>query len=219
MSVELRAHRPPIRTVIRRLIGAVILAAGLTWIPARVVHACSCGFDAYADAIAEADFAFIGAVVVADEPPATITGPVAAVYQFRVERGKGPMATPFAVTTPFATGEPNCGFNMDLGQEWLVIAGGEDGPPRADFCNGTTPVASLDAAALEAIDAALRVTPADFDGPVAPAVVKPPRPAEDADPDAAGATAPGVAAPPLIVIAVVAVIGVASLVAFRRGRT
>lgn len=205
--------------VLRSVILALALGIGLMAAPAsRVVAACSCEFDAYAEAIAEADFAFIGTVVTADEPRATLTGLEVAVYEFRVERGKGPMATPFDVTTPFANGEPNCGFNMDPGQEWLVIATDEDGPPRAEFCNGTSPLAALERAGLEAIDEALTVTPADFDGPVAPAVIEPPRLAEDADPDSAGAMAPGVGTPLLFVVAAIAVIGIASLIAFRRDR-
>ena len=167
--------------------------------PLTSAHACSCGFAGYPEAIADADFAFVGTVVRADEPERP-TGFDEAAYTFDIALSKEPMQSPFTVLALHGNGA-NCGIDMGLGEEWLVIASIEDGRPRTHLCTGSSPVAGLDPAVIAQAADLLTVepagTPPDRGETDAPEAVPAPSTTADAAVDVrllvAGAVAAGAA--------------------------
>lgn len=128
-----------------RLLAALALGGALVAVPVATVLACSCGFPGYEEAIASADAAFIGTVVSSDEPPPGAgDGLAEATYLFEVSATKAELPDRLAVVTPFGGGA-NCGFDMSVGEEWLVIVAIERGQPRTNLCHGTVPIEGLDA--------------------------------------------------------------------------
>ncbi len=150
---------------ITRILVAVGLSVGAAWLPVQTAFACSCGFPGYRDAIAAADVAFVGRVVGEAEPGVMAGDLPTATVAFDVTRAKAPIASPFELEVAFG-GDANCGFDMAIGEEWLVIASAHDGRLQTNLCNGTARADGLDDdtrlvldAAFEANDAA--AAPAD----------------------------------------------------------
>jgi hypothetical protein len=141
---------------IARIAAAAALAIGCASIPLDAALACSCAFPGYREAIATADVAFVGTVVGEKEPGPALgaVGMPMAVYAFAVERSKQPMQSPFEVAATFG-GDANCGFDMAIGEAWLVIASVWEGRLETNSCTGTTRVDGLDADTLLVLDAAL----------------------------------------------------------------
>jgi hypothetical protein len=179
-----------------RALAALALALGAASLPQTVAVACSCGFAGYDDTVAAADVAFIGTVVGENEPPPG--GMMAARYAFEVELSKAPMPSPYEMDATFG-GDANCGFDMGIGEEWLVIASEWEGRLETNLCNGTTLTADLDRGELGRVKGML--TPND------PTAV-PEQPGFILD----------VPAPILGMLGAVAVVGALSVLAFRRDR-
>jgi hypothetical protein len=200
-----------------RILAAIVLALGCTWVPMEAALACSCGFPGYREAIAMAEVAFVGTVVGATEPeqPGGDINPMATVA-FDVSRSRDPMPSPFELGVTFGGGA-NCGFDMAIGEEWLVIASAHEGRMQTNLCNGTALTDSLDADTRLVLDAALQAH-----DPLAPDGGNEPDPAREPDEKAeAPAMADEVPASPfptpvLVAIGAFLVIGGISVVAFRR---
>lgn len=147
---------------IARITGSLVLALAAASVPTGVALACSCAFPGYADAIAGADVAFIGTVVGASEPDGSGNEPIPeARYAFEVERSKAPMTSPFELSVAFG-GDANCGFDMAVGETYLVIASEWDGRLTTSLCSGTTLTERMDRGELGRAEHALPATgPAD----------------------------------------------------------
>ena len=183
-----------------RLLGALVLALAGGAAPIGSALACSCGFPGYADAIAAADVAFIGTVV-AEEEPAGFDGgrPMPqAMYAFDVSRSKGPMESPYELSVAFGNGA-NCGFDMSVGEEYVVIASEWEGNLATNLCSGTALTQHIDPGELNRIEDALAVREP---GEVAPSPAEPVR-----------LDVPG---PLMVVGGGLLLIGLVSLLSFRR---
>lgn len=176
----------------------IALAAGAA--PMSSVLACSCGFAGYADAIAAADVAFVGTVVAEAEPAGLDGGrPLPqATYAFDVSRSKGPMESPYELSVSFGNGA-NCGLDMSVGEEYVVIASEWEGNLTTNLCSGTALTDHIDPGELNRIEDALAV---HEPGEVMPS------PSESSTPD--------VPVPVMVGGTGLLLIGVVSLLAFRR---
>lgn len=129
--------------------------------------------------------------------PNDLGGPISlATYAFEVERAKEPLLVPYEIDVWFG-GDANCGLDMAVGEEWVVVALRHEGRLDANACTGTARVADLDPPTVARIEATL------------------PR-----QPKVASTRTPVSASGAMLAVATgVAVIGVLSLLAFqRRGR-
>lgn len=178
------------------VLAALALALGASSLPLTAAVACSCGFSGYDKMIAAADVAFIGTVVGENEPPPG--GMMAARYAFEVELSKAPMPTPYEMDATFGN-DANCGFDMTIGEEWLVIASEWEGRLETNLCNGTSLTENFDRGELGRIEGML--------SPNDPTAVP-----EDA------AFPPDIPAPILGMLAAAFMVGVLSVLAFRRDR-
>jgi hypothetical protein len=124
------------RQRLARLAASLALLAALLVVPVTSVMACSCAFLGYPEAVAEADVAFIGEVLEADEPILRGGLDAEARYVFAVERAKAPMTTPIEIASWFGDGA-SCGLDMNVGERWIVLAAVEDGIPRTHLCHGS----------------------------------------------------------------------------------
>jgi hypothetical protein len=178
-----------------RLLAALVLAIGTTWLPLTTALACSCGFAGYEEAIAAADVAFIGTVV-GESEPALAQGMETARYAFDVALSKAPLPNPFEMDSTFGNGA-NCGFDMGVGEEWLVIASEWEGRLETNLCTGTTLTEDLDPSEFNRIKLAL--------SPNDPAAL----------PEDPGFTL-DVPLPVIAILATTLVVGAFMVVAFRR---
>lgn len=189
--------------------------------PVATVLACSCGFAGYPEVIQAADFAFVGTVVEADEPDEPV-GFQEAAYTFRVQRAKAPMDSPFTIFSTYGN-DANCGFDMDIGQEWLVIVQVHEGRPTTNLCTGSNPVGGLDAPTFEHVAAVLTEEPPDTvesNAPEPDAIES--GAVESADPNESAAprgVAFGLSPPLLLLIGAAVIAGGIALLFIRRGGT
>ena len=179
---------------IARFAAAAALALGSAWVPLETALACSCAFLGYPEAIGQADVAFVGTVVDEAEPGQAAGGLETARYAFEVSRAKAEMASSVEVDTIFGNGA-NCGFDMAVGEEWLIVATLQDGRPQTDLCQGSARTIDLDAQTRALLDEALdpvQATTAPQEEPIS------------------------VPAPLLLAVGAAALVGIVSLFAFRR---
>lgn len=151
-----------------RLLGALVIALAAGAAPTGVALACSCGFPGYADAIAGADVAFIGTVVAENEPDGFGGGRAMpqAMYAFDVARSKAPMESPYELSVTFGDGA-NCGFDMSVGEEYVVIASEWEGTLTTNLCDGTALTEHIDPGELGRIEHALAVNEPGYAAPEA----------------------------------------------------
>lgn len=135
----------------------VALAIAAATVPIRQAVACSCAFSGLADSIAAADVAFIGTVV-AEHEPAVADGQQTARYAFDVSRSKAPLPNPYEIDAWFGN-DGSCGFDMTIGEEWLIISSESQGRLETHLCTGTRLTRHLDPRDLGQI--ALALTPND----------------------------------------------------------
>ena len=153
-------RRPLGMRIFARLLGAIVLAVAASAAPTGTAVACSCGFSGYADAIAAADVAFIGTVVAEHEPNGFDELMPEAIYAFEVARAKAPMESPYELSVVFGDGA-NCGFDMSIGEEYVVIASAWEGHLTTNLCNGTALTEHLDPGELGRIEHALAINDPD----------------------------------------------------------
>jgi hypothetical protein len=146
----------------RRLLLAVALALGTTALPTTTALACTCGFSSHEEAAAAADVAFIGTVVHEREPGLFAEGTDTARYSFDVERSKMSLPSPFEIDSWFGS-DAGCGFDMTVGEEWLVMAAEREGRLETHLCMGTTLTDELDPDELDRIEAALPLNDVAFE--------------------------------------------------------
>lgn len=185
-----------------RLVVAITLAIGLASVPVVAVHACSCAFLGYPEAIGEADLAFVGTVIDADEPDrdAFAGGLAEVAYAIDVERAKSPTPNPVTVHTHLGDGA-NCGLDLNVGERWLVIASAASGRPETNLCTGTTPYDGMDPETRAMVDPLLTETAA---------------PVEESPPEESMTLPP---TPALALIGATLLIAAVSVAAFRRERS
>lgn len=192
-----RRARPDRKRPRLTLLVAFVVALAAAAAPSGVVLACSCAFPGYIEAIASADVAFIGTVVGEEEPAGFDERPMPeARYAFSIARSKAPMTSPFELGVVFGNGA-NCGFDMSLGEEYVVIASVWEGRLMSNLCHGTTLTESLEEVDLLAIEGAL--------------------PIREAAREPHESSWLEVPAPLAAAVGVVLLIGLVSVLAFRRG--
>jgi hypothetical protein len=133
-----------------RLFVAVTLTVGLLAAPAATVRACSCAMiggtlDAAVQAAAQAQVAFVGTVVDADEVGVGPFGGSAPMvqYAFQVERATVPVPDLIAVHAVDDGGGASCGFTFGLDETWFVATHELDGDLHTGLCSGNTQVGTL----------------------------------------------------------------------------
>jgi hypothetical protein len=177
------------------LVTAAALALLAAWVPLGTVVACSCAFVGYPEAVAQADIAFVGTVI-GEAEPGNPGGLDTARYAFDVDRATTPLESPLEIDALFGNGA-NCGVDMAIGEEWLVIATIEGGRPTTNLCTGSTLTISMDAETRELLGTAMEPVEGG--------------PANVADDRSASL-------PLVIAMGAVLIIGGVSVVAFRRER-
>jgi hypothetical protein len=189
--------RPAAMRPIRLVLAAAVLALTTTTLSATTALACTCRMGGLGEMVAAADVAFIGTVVGEREPDDMGTFEPA-TYAFDVAMSKAPLPNPFEMDSTYGIGA-NCGFDMTVGEEWLVIASEWEGRLETNLCTGSTRTEFLDPPELERIKLAM----APNDPPAVP---------ED----------PGfsldVSAPVIGILAAAVLVGAVGVVAFRRDR-
>lgn len=206
------------RQRLARLAASLALLAALLTLPATSVLACSCVHAEPAERLAGSDVVFIGSVIEEREPeePSAFAE---AIYLFDVERSRQPIGSPYGVAVWFG-GDANCGFDMTVGERWLVFATVEDGVPRTNLCQGTTPFPPADALMRRLVEAQVtnEPEPGSDDG----AIDGKPGPIPGVGPvdDVAPVVDERPPAPPAALIASIGTVllFVVSLFAFRRAR-
>jgi hypothetical protein len=137
--VELIGSAPRPTGMLRRLLSATSLL-GLMMLAAPVaqVMACSCAQMTRAEALSNADIAFVGVVVAIDDPS---VGPMVSSgdplrYSFAVEEAiKGELSGTVGVLS--ARSGASCGMEFALAQRWRVFAHvDETGHPQSHLCSG-----------------------------------------------------------------------------------
>lgn len=207
-----------------RSIAAFALVMCLTALPGMEVRACSCVDPGPMERIGGADILFTG-VVIEEREPEQSDGISEAIYVFDVERSIDPIVTPFAVAAWWG-GDANCGFDMNVGDRWVVFATIEDGVPRTNLCQGTAPMPIGDPELRRLIEA--RVTERAEPGEGGGAMDRQPGPipgmGDVEEPAAPEFTAPEPAGPAsgggqliLIGAGLLVILGV-SAIAFKRAR-
>lgn len=179
-----------------RILLSVALVLGISVVPLERAAACSCMQSTPVEAAGFADAAFAGTVVaqrdVGAEPGLIgLPPPMGAttVYTFAVDGvAKGPIALRVDV---LAGGDgAGCGMSFDAEHRWLVFTTIADGVHTSGLCSGNVILEPGVAAPLEL------AAPVDAD--------------ENAD--------AGLPVPAAVILAAVALMVVASWLAFRRGR-
>lgn len=180
----------------RRWILALAVALGVAVVPSGRAAACDCALLDLAQAVADADVAVVGTLVGQSEPA---IDPVAAPgteqrWTWRLERSRDPIpGAEVTLLAPMNDGA-NCGVSFGLQERWLVLAHDDGGVLRTNSCLPNRLLTEAD--------------------PEVEAIVATFQPVEEGGQDT-GLTIP---TPVLGLAAVVAVIGVVSLWAFRRER-
>lgn len=204
---------------IPRIAASLGVLAGLIALPVTAVLACSCVGAEPAQRLAQTDVVFVGVVVEEREPEET-TGFSEAIYIFDVELSAKPTATPYGVAAWWG-GDANCGFDMDVGERWLVFATIEEGVPRTNLCHGTAPMAGVDPVLRRLVDTRLTELPRPGVGGGAMDRQPGPIPGMDSVEEQvplAREAAPSASTPIFLIGAVMLVIVGVSAVAFRRSR-
>jgi hypothetical protein len=181
------------RSVIR-LLQSAVLGIGLVTVPVASVMACSCAAAEFDEAIAAADVAVVGVAVSAQPAGGDELGE-AVLTTWQLSRSRDALGTDAIAIRSVKDSGANCGISFASGERWLVLAyRGEQGL-ETNGCmmnrrlDGSDPDAEIVVASM------------------LPAVI----PTE-------AASSPGVEipVPVLVLLATGVLIGVASLIAFRR---
>jgi hypothetical protein len=184
------------RAVIRA--GAVIgLAFGVTLVPVRQAAACDCAVRELPDAIAEADVAIVATLagVTASEPAIGRPALEPVAYTWAVERSRDRLDVDRLTVLATPDDGANCGVTFEGEDRWLLLAYRADGRLETNGCLSNLP---LDSAAPDVVAIVDRLV---------------------ATPVAVGASSGpdlSVPAPVLVGIGALGLLGVISLLAFRR---
>lgn len=184
------------------LLVAVAMAMCVAALPASRALACSCGalgtaVDGARAAIADGQLVFIGSV--ADAMPAgrdaTFGGQLIR-YAFAVEAASQPVGATVEVSALGGDGGASCGIEFAVGQRWTIAATEEAGGYTTHLCAANYVVDGLDPGDVAALRGLLTASPL-VDEP---------------------GSANGIAVPVEIIVvgAGIALVGLASALAFRR---
>jgi hypothetical protein len=180
-----------------RLALASALAVAIGWVPVARVAACSCAPAELPDAVGGADVAFVGRIEGA--APAAAAEPALGErvsYRFHVERSRDELPSAEIQVVAWADNGANCGISFAVDERWLILAYGVEGVLETNGCNMNVRLDGSDPELEASISEILTVVP------------------EEAAPESeAGLDVP---APLLLATGVVAVLGLAGFVAFRR---
>jgi hypothetical protein len=182
-----------------RLLLAAILAIGLAWLPIASVNACTCDRPSMPVMIERSDVAFTGTMAAVGGTERRGRWDMTAVA-FDVDRAKAEMTTPVVIDVQSFGNGSACGLEMAVGEDWLIIAHVEGGPPQAGLCSGSAMLASLDQPTRDL---------------VATAMVVEPLPAAD---DPLGEMRPSIPLPVWLAGGAACLIALVSFAAFRRSR-
>ena len=175
---------------------ALATALLLTAVPIATVSACSCAMIELDQAVAEADFAFIGRSVSQEVAPANELGETV-MTTWAVDRSRDPISAETVTIRSTPDNGANCGVSFATDERWLVFAYTGEGALETNGCMLNRRLDGSDPEGEAAIASMLpAVMPSDVvadDGPMVPMPIV------------------GVAAATLLVAAV-------SLLAFRRQR-
>lgn len=184
-------------TRFRLLFVAIGLVAGLAVAPAARVAACDCAMTELSQAIRDADVAFVGRLAGTDEPVVAPAdgGPPPITWTWNVERSRDPISADTMSVTAWHDDGANCGVAFGVDERWLVMGHVEEGRLQTNGCMSNQRMDGSDPERDAIIDSLVTYS-------VRPA-------GEPAD--------GGLPMPVVVLLAGVAVLGVISVVAFRRG--
>ncbi|MBA2264053.1 MAG: hypothetical protein H0W10_05280 [Chloroflexi bacterium] len=167
-------------------------------VPARVA-ACSCMERTLADAIREADVAFVGTLAGTDQPiPAAMQpGKSEIVWSWDVERSREALSTTRIDLVAWPDDGANCGVSFGVGEKWLVIAHNSEGRLTSSSCSMNQRMDGIEPEVEEQVAGMLTVVAA----------------AEPAEP-AAQSSSPSL--PVLMIVGAVALVAAVSALAFVR---
>lgn len=182
-----------------RILAIVALLIGASVVPLRQVAACDCARMDLAQAIQEAEVAFVGTLVGAAEVaplPAEGMGPTEPVeYKWAVERSRDALDGAELSIFAWPDDGANCGMSFAADERWLVLAYRTEGRLETNGCMRNTPMGGAAPDEIDLIDS-LVATPADT--------------------TAGASSGPALPAPLLVGLAALAVVGAVSFLAFRR---
>lgn len=146
---------------IARLSLSLLALAIAMAIPARVA-ACSCMEQTLADAVREADVAFVGTLAGTDQPiPAAMQpGTSEIVWSWDVERSRDALTTARIDLVAWSDDGANCGVSFGVGEKWLVIAHKSEGRLSSSSCSMNQRMDGIEPEIEEQIVGMLTVVPA-----------------------------------------------------------
>ena len=184
-------------TRIRVLLVAIGLVAGLAVAPTARVAACDCAMTELSQAIRDAEVAFVGRLAGTSEPvvePAA-GGPPQITWTWNVERSRDPISADTIQVTAWQDDGANCGVAFGVDERWLVIGQVEEGRMLTNGCMGNLRMNGIDPDVEAIVDSHVTYS------------VRPAGEPEN----------PELPMPVVVLLAGGAVLGVVSVVAFRRG--
>jgi hypothetical protein len=182
-------HRTPLR-----LLQAAFLAIGVSMVPLATVSACSCAMQELPEAIASADVAFVGTVSSFEQATDAQLGERLSTT-WQVTSSRDPLPTASITVGSVKDDGANCGISFGVREEWLVLAYRSEGGLETNGCTMSRPLGGDDPEAEALIAEAMQpvTASADVEEPALPVPV------------------------PVIGLGAAAlVIGIVSLLAFRR---
>ena len=105
-----------------RLLQALLLAIGLAAVPVATVMACSCAMTDFNEAVSTADVAIVGTAVSAEAAGNDEFGEGALLTTWEVTRSRDPLGTASIAIRSVNDSGANCGISFGSGERWLVVA-------------------------------------------------------------------------------------------------
>jgi len=105
-----------------RLLQALLLAIGLAAMPVATVMACSCAMTDLDEAVATADVAIVGTAIAAEAASNDEFGQGALLTTWELSRSRDPLGTDAIAIRSVKDSGANCGISFGSGERWLVLA-------------------------------------------------------------------------------------------------
>jgi hypothetical protein len=154
-----------------RLLAAAIIAIGVLTVPIATVSACSCAMQDLPEAIASADTAIVGTVASFETTGDSDMGErVRTTWQ--VDASRDPLPTASLAIHSVTDSGANCGISFGMNERWLVLAYRSEDGLETNGCMMNRPLDGGDAEAealiAEAMTPVTHETVADDSGPAVP---------------------------------------------------
>ena len=126
-----------------RLLQAAILAVGVAVIPLATVSACSCAMQELPEAIATADVAFVGTVSSLEQSTDPALGE-RLTTTWQVTSSRDPLPTTSITVGSVKNDGANCGISFGVSEQWLVLAYQSEGGLETNGCTMSRPLGGDD---------------------------------------------------------------------------